>query len=159
MAFLWSNHSDIKQPHPKRWLSKQNFSSRKSRLKHHLRSMNLGVRPFRVDTNKRRMDEILRVANSFIQLPWPLDLSDAVLEFPGVMGLPYVWRGYPFKAPKIKAEADDGPAAWVGPYLEPAGSAKTISETYENCVDPIPWHVTYVTFLEWQDLLVESSAY
>lgn len=27
----------------------------------------------------------------------------------GVMGLPYVWRGYPFKAPKIKAEADDGP--------------------------------------------------
>jgi len=35
------------------------------------------------------------------------------------MGLPYVWRGYPFKAPKIKAEADDGPAAWVGPYLEP----------------------------------------
>ena len=25
----------------------------------------------------------------------------------GVMGLPYVWRGYPFKAPKIETEADD----------------------------------------------------
>ena len=35
-----------------------------------------------------------------------LDLS----PFAGVMGLPYVWRGYPFKAPKIKAEADDAAA-------------------------------------------------
>lgn len=26
---------------------------------------------------------------------------------PGVMGLPYVWRGYPFKAPAIQVEADD----------------------------------------------------
>jgi len=25
----------------------------------------------------------------------------------GVMGLPYVWRGYPFKDPKIEVEADD----------------------------------------------------
>ncbi len=82
----------------------------------------------------------IKGVNNFIQLPWPLSAP-----FAGVMGLPYVWRGYPFKAPKIKAEADDAAARKA--YREPA-----LQRQYPKRVHPIPW---LVTFLEWQDFLVQ----
>eukprot|EP00438_Fugacium_kawagutii_P022779 Skav228484 [mRNA] locus=scaffold1092:159060:159893:- [translate_table: standard] len=43
------------------------------------------------------------------------------------MGLPYVWRGYPFKAPKIQAEADD------------AAARKALGPVCGNCKKDMHW--------------------
>jgi len=53
----------------------------------------------------------------------------------GVMGLPYVWRGYPFKAPKIKAEADD------------AAARKALGPVCGNCKKDMHWTKTQE---EWE---------
>eukprot|EP00913_Durusdinium_trenchii_P029745 g27876.t1 len=51
----------------------------------------------------------------------------------GVMGLPYVWRGYPFKAPHIEMEADDDNAR------------KALGPVCGNCKKDMHWKQSAAT--------------